>query len=58
MCFEIDWLDVTYRNVLDQAMLAVPAEDSGLLRSHMVVPVGAVVLFAQRKDCRLINVQS
>lgn len=49
---------VAYRSVLGQAVSSVPAEDSGLLRSHMVVPVGAAVLFAQSKDCRLITLLS
>lgn len=35
--------------MLDQATLAVPAEDGGLLGSHMVGPVRAVVVRAQKR---------
>lgn len=34
----------------DQAMLAAPAEDGGLLGSHMVTPVRVVVVRAQTRS--------
>lgn len=41
---------VACRNVLDQALLVVPAEDSGLLGSHMVGTVRTAVVRAQTRD--------
>lgn len=37
------------RNVLDEAMLAAPAEDGGSLGSHMIGTVRAVVVRAQTR---------
>lgn len=40
--------------MLDQAILAVPAEDGGLLGSHMVGPVRAVVVRAHEKGSSVV----
>lgn len=39
----------------DQAMLAAPAEDGGLLGSHMVTPVRVAVVRAQTRSGTVVE---
>lgn len=40
---------------VDQAVLAAPAEDGGLLGSHMVTPVRVVVVRAQTRSGTVVE---